>query len=188
MTSTAAWPVRAALAILVLMAPAHGVAAAQRERSEYEIKAALVYQMCRYVSWSAANLPKKSKALLIAVVGKDPFGKHLDALARGKPIGGRRIRVKRLAADDEVKGVQVLFVSSELTKEQAAKAVARARVAGALTVSDRKDFLEAGGVFELYLESKKVRFDANLVAAGKAKLKLGSKLLRHARRVIRGKR
>ncbi len=56
-----------------------------------------------------------------------------------------------------------------------------------LTVADTKGFLESGGIINFLMEDKKVRFEINVTAAKKSKLKISSKLLRLAKRVVKEK-
>jgi len=49
------------------------------------------------------------------------------------------------------------------------------------------NFLESGGMINFLIEDKKVHFDINNTAAKKAKLKISSKVLRLAKRVIEEK-
>jgi YfiR/HmsC-like len=53
-----------------------------------------------------------------------------------------------------------------------------------LTVGDADHFVSEGGVIGFCLEEKKIRFEINLNAATKAKLKLSAKLLSLAKTVI----
>ena len=56
---------------------------------------------------------------------------------------------------------------------------------GILTIADTKGFLEAGGIINLMMEEKKVRFEINMVAAKKSGIQIRSQLLRLAKKVIK---
>jgi hypothetical protein len=53
-----------------------------------------------------------------------------------------------------------------------------------LTVGETAGFLDAGGMIDFLLEDNKVRFEVNLEAAELADLKIGSRLLVLAERVV----
>jgi hypothetical protein len=53
-----------------------------------------------------------------------------------------------------------------------------------LTVGETEDFAEDGGMIAFLVEENKIRFEINLEAADKAKLKISSKLLALAKTVI----
>lgn len=53
-----------------------------------------------------------------------------------------------------------------------------------MTVGETDGFLESGGIVNFLMEDERVRFEINNTAARQAKLKIRSKLLRLAKRVI----
>ena len=53
-----------------------------------------------------------------------------------------------------------------------------------LTVGERANFLEDGGNISLLVEGNKVRFEINLASAKQNALKISSKLLQLAKRII----
>ena len=54
-----------------------------------------------------------------------------------------------------------------------------------LTVGESDEFLKQGGVFNFFIEDRKVQFDANLKAAKASNIKIRAKLLRLAKNVIK---
>jgi hypothetical protein len=56
---------------------------------------------------------------------------------------------------------------------------------GVLTVADTQEFLDTGGIVNFVIEDNKVRFDINLTASEKARLKIRSQLLRLAKKVVK---
>jgi hypothetical protein len=56
-----------------------------------------------------------------------------------------------------------------------------------LTVGDTEGFLEAGNIIEFVMVERKVRFEINMAAARRAKLKIRSQLLRLAEKIIEEK-
>jgi len=53
-----------------------------------------------------------------------------------------------------------------------------------LTVGESDRFINEGGMIGFFLEENKIRFEINLEAAGLAKLKISSRLVTLARRVV----
>ncbi len=78
--------------------------------SEYQIKAAFLYNFAKFTKWPSGTYADASAPLVICVLGKDAFGKALDALA-GKRINGRPVAVSRLAGVEEAGRCQVVFIS-----------------------------------------------------------------------------
>lgn len=153
--------------------------AAEAPRSEYEVKAAMLYNFARFVEWPAQVLGSASDPLVVGVLGLDPFGAILDNTLKGVTVNGRHMVVRRFASVAELKVCHILFVSSSETKSLPAVTQMFERSA-VLTVGDMERFARQGGMIGFILDGKKVRFEINLDAAESAGLKISSKLLQLA--------
>jgi hypothetical protein len=162
-------------AVLLLM----GADAFAEGPTEYEVKAAFLFNFGKFVEWPADVLRDPTKPIVLGILGSDPFGETLDRIAGARPVQGRRLVVRRLKTLSEIKDCQILFVST--SEGDQVPAIMRA-VNGApvLTVSDIQNFTDRGGAIDLYLEQRKVRFTINLRATDRARLRLSSQLLKIA--------
>jgi YfiR/HmsC-like len=147
-------------------------------RSEYEVKAAMLYNFARFVDWPPQFLPEPPAPLVLGVLGPDPFGPILESTLRGVTVNGRPIEVRRFATLAELKICHILFISADakslpLVFETLEKS-------GVLTVGDTEKFARHGGVIGFTLNENKVHFEINLDAAERAGLKISSKLLKLA--------
>lgn len=150
----------------------------QDRAKEYELKAAFLYHFAKYTTWPEGCFATEESPLVIAVVGKDPFGAHLDALA-GKKVAAHPIRIKRLADPEVVEGVHILFLG-ELEDEARTKLLERCAERPLLVVGDEKELAEKGAQIAFYLEEAKLRFAVSTKAVERARLALGSQLLKLA--------
>jgi hypothetical protein len=172
---------RSLLMLLLVVAasapPAHG------GPSEYEVKAAFLYNFAKFVEWPASAFSAPGDALVVGVLGDDPFGDTLDRIAQNKSAQGRRIEVRRFRAVADVEGrCHILFVSP--SEERDLPRIFRGlHGAPILTVSDIAGFLDHGGTINLLMEQRRVRFAVNLKAANQAGLKMSSQLLKIAKTV-----
>lgn len=160
-------------AVTGLPGGAHGQEAAP---SEYQMKAAFLYNFAKYVDWPPATLPEHAP-LVIGVFGQDPFGAALDDIIRNKVISGHPLVARHLTLLREATNCQVLFISSSEKKHwpEISSALAGSSV---LTVSENWDqFTEAGGMIYFFMEERRVCFDINDSAARKANLNISSKLI-----------
>jgi len=156
-----------------LSGSSHGQEAAP---SEYQMKAAFLYNFAKYVDWPVSVLPEHAP-LVIGVIGEDPFDGALDAIIRNKVIGGHALIARHIALLHDVTNCQVLFISSsekkhwpEITKTLEGSSV--------LTVSENWDqFIAGGGMIYFFMEDRRVCFDINDIAARKANLNISSKLI-----------
>ena len=85
--------------------------AVRRERwaappaSEYQVKAAYLFNFGQFVEWPAQSYPSPNAPFVIGVVGRDPFGKTLDDVVRGESLGGRPFVVRRFKDADDIDGL-----------------------------------------------------------------------------------
>lgn len=160
----------AAFLALALAAPARA------GPSEYEIKAAFIYQIARLVEWPAnVDAPMR-----LCLLGGNPFGTALDSI-RGRPVvGARSLEVVLTEAGEPLHGCAMLFVAPSAEKSLD-RIAALARGAGMLTFGDTEGFAQRGAMVNFFLENGKVRFEINLEAARRSGLKISSKLLSLAR-------
>ena len=143
--------------------------------SEYEVKAAFLYNFGKFVEWPESA----SGPIRICIVGDDPFGNNLEETVRGKTISGQPIEIKRLNREESPRGCQIAFISAAERKPRAVLDLLQG--ASTLTVGESPNFAKDGGIINFVLEDNKVHFEINSGAAERARLKISSKLLSLAR-------
>ena len=155
---------------------------------------------------------KKDEPITIGIVGDNPFGKAFGPIIK-KKINNRKIVIREFEGLEEYKAraknkakykeeykeeymakygkalrkCDVLFIHST-GKCYCGEIVGIVKDSSVLTVGDMKDFTDKGGIIGFVVEKKKMRFEVNLTAAKRANLKISSKLLRLAKRVIEEKK
>jgi ribosomal protein L18 len=153
--------------------------------SEYEIKAAFLYNFAKFVDWPTDALPDTSTSMSLCVLGEDHFGIDLDETLNGKQVNGRKLLIKRFKGVHGLDICQILFISSS-EKHRLAQVIASLKNSSILTVSETEQFTQLGGIINFTIEENKVRFEINVDAAERAGLKISSRLLKVAK-VIRGR-
>lgn len=150
--------------------------AQQAQPSEYQIKAAFIFNFAKFIEWPAATFADDKSPLCIGVLGNNPFGADLERFLRDKTINDHPLTVRECRTVEEGKKCQILFVSASEAKRlpEIFKALQGAKV---LTVGETDGFIESGGMVNFVSEAKKIRFQINDVAAKSAGLKISSKLL-----------
>ena len=144
--------------------------------SEYQVKAAFLYNFAKFVDWPGEAFSDGSAPLVIGVIGNDPFGGALDSAINGKNIGGRRLTVRRLKWGQDLRSCHILFISSS-ERQRLPQIIQSLRGSSVLTVGDMGQFNQQGGMINFILEASKVRFEINSRGAGQAQLRISSKLL-----------
>jgi len=171
-----------ALLLIVLRAPAR---AAQDNPSEYQLKAAFVYNFAKFVDWPPNVYPKPESPFAICILGTDPFGSVIDDTLRGKTVADHPVVVRRDKELAAARRCQIIFVSAS-EKDRLPDILAGLKGANALMVGDFEGFAAAGGAIELTLQDSRIRFAINPDAADGAGLRISSKLLALAT-IVRGR-
>jgi len=167
------------LALLCVLLSVPALHAQNAKPTDYDVKAAYLYNFGRFVEWPAQVTTTKSGHFTVCVLGQDPFGPRLDSTLAGETIGGKSIVAKRISSPQESDDCQILFLSPA-ESGRAKKIFAELDKRAVLTVSDMPEFAQLGGMIQFVLEGKRVRFEVNLAATQRAGLTLSSELLKVA--------
>jgi len=170
-----------ALAFVCTLTP---LAAQNPKPTEYQVKAAYLSNLGRYVNWSTRAKPSADEPFELCVLGQDPFGPALDAAVEGENISGAPLTARRVAKPQDALSCRVLFISSS-EEGQLDAVMAALGTTSVLTVADIPDFLKRGGMIQFVLDGNRVRFEINIATSRRAGLNLSSELLKLARAVRR---
>jgi YfiR/HmsC-like len=168
------------LGILLALRPTGAVA---QVASEYDLKAAFLYNFTKFVEWPPTAFAAQSSQLKVCILGENPFGKILDSVIEGEEVQGRRLTLLRVDVLHNPDLCHILFVSRS-ERERIPAILAAVQGSPVLTVSETEGFVDRGGAINFKVLDGKVRFEINQSAAERAGLKMSSKLLRLATRVI----
>lgn len=152
--------------------------------TEYQIKAAFLFNFVKFVEWPSDSFPSESAPLQICVLGQNPLGQELENLTRGKTVSGRALEINHVSSLLRAKTCQLLFVSSS-ERRRTQEILAAMDGTSVLTVGDEEGFARRGGVINFLFENDRVRFEINVDAATRARLKISAKLLALAKLVVR---
>jgi hypothetical protein len=163
------------------LACAHG----QEAVDEYEAKAAFIYRLCHYVSWTKPNAALKPGELVITVVGKDPFGKLLDVIASEKKMNDKKIVVHRCAKPSECPPSHVVFIASEAApggkespQDRLREVEKKTKGGGALLIGDTEGLALKGAMINLLIKGNRVIFEVNRKTLGDAHLQVSPNVLK----------
>jgi hypothetical protein len=159
---------------LIAFAPA----ALSDDLPEYRLKAAFLYNFALFTEWPADI----GSTLNLCVYGPDPFGEEIDAL-QGKPVGNRRMVVRRVTSVEGLSVCQVVFIAAR-SGDGISRVLSSLRGATVLTIADAPGAAQQGVALNMNVVKNKITFEANLTAARAANLKLSSKLLSLATEVL----
>ena len=172
---------RWAMAALFLFA-ALNLAAAQ-SATEYQVKAAFLFNFAKFVEWPADAFPTSDAPLQICVFGQDPFGGDFEQVIGDKKVNGHRLEIIHPSGVPQARSCQILFVTSS-QKPQTREILQGIKGTSVLSVGDTPGFARAGGIINFVLDENRVRFEINPKAAERAHLKLSARLLTVAKLIV----
>lgn len=147
--------------------------------TEYQLKAAFLYNFAKFVEWPPAKTPRADSPLVIGVIGKDPFGSDLENTLQGKLVEQRPITIRRFNSLGDLAGCHILFIASS-EQDRLGEILHAAREMSVLTVADGGEFTGQGVAIGFRLQGGMIRFLINPNAAERAGIRISSKLLRLA--------
>lgn len=172
-----------AMGLYVTAAPASDVHPVRPEMrptyAEYEIKAAILFNIAKLVHWPDAALGSHTNPIVIGILGRNPFGAALTALEQRK-LRGRPIRTVLFSTPDDVLPCHVLYVNSNDPPAQLAALQPVLGMQPTLTVGEIEGFARQGGIVELATVDDRPAFRINMSAARRAALEIDAALLKLA--------
>jgi hypothetical protein len=138
-------------------------------------KAAYIFNFGKLVSWPQDTWQSKDMPFNLCTLGKDDV---IDALKKlsGRKIKGHPVSIQSFNNNVPTGLCQILYIvnSSDQSRLKVLDNVSQPAV---LTVSEIPDFIEKGGIIELYREENRTRFKINLANAHQLGLEISSRLL-----------
>jgi hypothetical protein len=156
---------------------------AQDNPTEFQLKAAFLFNFAKFVTWPDAKLPTNAP-IIIGVLGEDPFGPDLEKIINNKMAAGHPIESKRYVNMADAREAHILYIS-ESERRRVAQILNALKGGNVLTVSDIDNFCDSGGIVNFRVIADKVRFEISTQAAEEQALKISSRLLTVA--IKRGK-
>jgi hypothetical protein len=172
------------LALSMVLTPFSAVAA--DNSTEYKIKAAILHKFISFIDWPVNSYTDPSASITLGVVGDDPFGDSFENVL-GKLVQGRLFGVLNLNSSSPgplLDGCQILFFPSGISKQEVRNLLEEVADKPILTVGETGSFLEMGGMVNFVEDAGKIRFEVNVAPTEKGGIKIRSRLLRVAVRVL----
>lgn len=162
--------IASAPALLLTASPARAQAAADVE----DVMAAFVSRFPQFVEWPAPALAGRS-TVDICVAEPSPFGETLREITANEHLYGRPIAVREIGVTESLDDCHLLFVPA--AEARPGTLLQRLEATPVLTVGASPDFLDLGGMINLRIVGRRVRFEVNADAVERAGLRMSSQLL-----------
>lgn len=168
--------------LVAAMALVPALGAHAQQATEPSVKAAFIYKFAGYVEWPASAFPSQDTPVVIGVAGSDEVASELEKLVPGRNVNGRVVLVRRLREGEAPRGIHVVFVARG---EVNARALIRAaQQQGSLVVTESERGLELGSAINFVPTDDRIGFEVSLEAAERSGLRISSRMLAVARRVL----
>jgi len=169
---------RVALCFLAVVAQAQSA-------TEYQVKAAFLFNFARFVEWPAEAFPTADAPLQICILGQDPFGADFEQMIVDKSVNGHRMEIAHPEGVPQARACHILFIAFS-EKPRLREILQGLRGTSVLTVGEVPGFVQMGGIINFVLDDNRVRFEINQRAAQIVRLKLSARLLTVAKLVLTG--
>ena len=157
---------------------------AAQKPSEYQVKAAYLYNFAKFITWPTDAFSDKKTPFIIGVLGKSEFRDYLIPLS-SKTVHNRSIVIKYFKTLEELTNCHILFFSSS-ESNQLQSQLKKIATKPIVTISDKGNFAQKGGMIQFIPVRKRLRFIINLEAANQNQIKIDSQLLALAIEVKKG--
>jgi hypothetical protein len=169
------------------------------QANEADIKAAFIYNFVLFTEWPEGKISEPN-TFTIGLLGEHPFGNAFEPV-KNKPVKNKRLVIKDLgkfrtsfASDDagklelanyieQLRKCHVLFICDS-ERENFKTILETVKGYGVLTIGETSDFLNYDGIITFIPGTEKIVFEANQKVCENEGLKISSKVLRLARKVI----
>ncbi|MBL0729230.1 YfiR family protein [Piscinibacter sp. HJYY11] len=173
----------ATLSVVPGAMPAVAWAQADPLVAEHQVKAAYLHKFLDFVEWPATAFGTEQSPYVIGVAGADALADELEVLVARRRPNGRPVVARRLRPGESPADLHVLFVGRGAAARLGAL-LAAAEKQPTLTVTETEEGFAAGSMISFAVEDKRVRFDVAVRRAEASEVKISSRLLGVARRVV----
>lgn len=152
---------------------------------EYDVKIGFIYNFANFITWPSAAFENNPDSLTFCFASDVPSSEVFFKL-QGKIVKGRKINVIAYQDRTSLDRSQILFFPTQ-NKVFIQNILNLAAGRGILTIGEIEGFTRMGGVINFFQERNRLRFEVNIDAARREKLKMSSQLLGSAQ-IVRDKR
>jgi hypothetical protein len=145
--------------------------------TEVAVKIGFIFNFLKLIEWPADAASREP--LVLCTSGAGPVSKGLLSL-EGKTVNGKLLTVHREVQGDALRACHMVYLSDQ---SNCGAIISNLHDYPVVTVSDRNEFIQAGGMIWLVSEGDRLRFEVNLKPFQENRVRIPSSLLRLAKTV-----
>lgn len=148
--------------------------------SEYEIKAAYIFNFAKFIEWKSSETDIND-TIVLGIYKNDPFGIVLEKTMIGRKANGKAWKILRISKVSDVDQCNILFFS-DVGKYELSIILKRIERKPIISIGDEiEDFCEIGGIINFTPQYSQNQFEINNKVAIKHGIKINPKLLKLAK-------
>ena len=145
-----------------------------------DVKAAFIFRLASMTRWPPQAIGPPESTVCVTVVGNEAIARALRDIIQGRTLHDRPVEIRSVDEATGESSCLVVFVDGGTD-------LPRLEVSGrrpVLLIGDGDGFADRGGTIQFIREGRHLRFIVNRRSLDDRALKLSSKVLRLARRII----
>lgn len=148
---------------------------ANAQYSEYEVKAAYIFNFAKFIEWPENYID--GDTLYLCTYKNDPFGIILEKTMIGRKVNGKDWKIKRANSIDEIGKCHILMISG-IKQHEIIQLMNKISDKPIVTIGDElQNFCQAGGVINFMPQFSERQFEINKDVADDINIKISPKLL-----------
>jgi hypothetical protein len=143
--------------------------------SEYEVKAAYIFNFAKFLEWPTSKL--NNDTIILAIYKDDPFGVVIEKTMVGRKANNKVWKIVRTNKLKDLDNCQIAFFS-DIQKYELVKILDHLNSKPILTIGDEIiDFCELGGTINFTPQFSEYQFEINNEIAKAHRIVISHKLL-----------
>jgi len=159
----------------------------QRSRAqlvdEEQVKAAYIYNFLKFAEWPAEAFATPTDPIRLCVLDDSRFYSQVMHVVKDRTIAGRSIVAVPIHNADKARHCHLLFINSAHNGE-VDRLFESLHGSNVLTIGETETFVDRGGIIGFVTQDSQVHFQVNHKAATQYRIRLSSRLLSVAKRVV----
>jgi YfiR/HmsC-like len=144
--------------------------------SEYDLKAAYLFNILRFVEHR--DVPKGEEHFTLGLHAAGAIEQAIAPL-EGSLMHGKKLRIRTIKVESELVGCDAVFFGSSTARTN--RILSKATALGLLTVGNDADFIPNGGMMALVVESRRIVLAVNSSLSANTRWAISSHLMEVAR-------
>lgn len=154
-----------------------------------QIRAGFLYYVFKFVEWPDSETDDSAnRALYVCLIADEDLYRYSPPVFSGQLIHGREVAMRLYNSVDQfvaggVDQCDAVFFGKKIT-EDVSQLMNELAADHVLTIGEREQFLDSGGMVRMFERNNRIRFEVNMEFVQLAGLRIKSLLLQLADRVV----